>query len=114
MGTFVFAMGKADSEAITGFQSPAQDYTEGVIDLNKELVSSPNSTFYARVKGNSFEALGVGEGDIIVVDKSLIPKQGDLAVCVTDGEFVLKHIKAKEKQMHLWGVVTYSIKKLRK
>lgn len=75
-----------------GFPSPATDYMEHLIDLNKELVRHPESTFYGRVAGDSMIDAGVFEGDILVIDKSLEPKEGDMAVCFVDGEFALKYI----------------------
>ncbi len=75
-----------------GFPSPAQDYMEGCIDLNRELVRHPNATFYGRVVGDSMLDAGVEEGDVLVIDKSLEPSEGDMAVCFVDGEFTLKYI----------------------
>lgn len=81
------------TEAVhAGFPSPATDYMDGVIDLNKELVRHPESTFYGRVAGDSMIDAGVFEGDILVIDKSLEPQEGDMAVCFVDGEFALKYI----------------------
>ena len=57
-----------------GFPSPAQDYIDIKIDLNKELIDNPSSTFYARVKGNSMIDAGISNGDILVIDKSLYRK----------------------------------------
>jgi len=73
-----------------GFPSPAQDYLESFIDLNKELVRHPVSTFFGKVVGDSMIDAGVEEGDILVIDKSLEPSEGDMAVCFIDGEFALK------------------------
>ncbi|MCF0191494.1 MAG: translesion error-prone DNA polymerase V autoproteolytic subunit [Marinilabiliaceae bacterium] len=118
-------------EVHAGFPSPAQDYTEGSIDLNKELVRHPASTFYARVVGNSMIDEGIDQGDILVVDKSLDPQNGDMAVCYVDNEFALKFIDKRDDKIFLvsgnknypdieilpgsdfvvWGVVTYTIKK---
>jgi DNA polymerase V len=113
-----------------GFPSPAQDYIDLKIDLNKELIANPSSTFYGRVKGFSMQDAGVEDGDILVIDKSLEPADGDMAVCFIDGEFTLKYIKIEKDALYLipanpafqpikvsddnnfciWGVVTYSIK----
>ncbi|MBQ6254763.1 MAG: translesion error-prone DNA polymerase V autoproteolytic subunit [Bacteroidales bacterium] len=81
-----------------GFPSPAQDYMNTFIDLDKELVRHPAATFYARVVGDSMIDAGVDEGDVLVVDKSLEPREGDMAVCFIDGEFALKFISFKEPQ----------------
>ncbi|MBQ9400178.1 MAG: translesion error-prone DNA polymerase V autoproteolytic subunit [Bacteroidales bacterium] len=79
-----------------GFPSPAQDYLSGFIDLNKELVKHPLATFYARVVGDSMLDAGVEEGDVLVIDKSLEPEEGDMCVCFVDGEFTLKFISFKD------------------
>ena len=116
-----------------GFPSPAGDYLGSVIDLNRELVRHPESTFYGRVVGDSMLDAGVNEGDVLVIDKSISPGDGDMAVCFVDGEFALKYIKFREGGLSLlpandkypaievsegsdfimWGVVTYVIKKVR-
>jgi DNA polymerase V len=75
-----------------GFPSPAQDYMNPCIDLNRELVLHPSATFYGRVVGDSMIDAGVEEGDILVIDKAIEPKEGDMAVCFVDGEFALKFI----------------------
>jgi len=115
-----------------GFPSPAQDYIDLKIDLNKELITNPSSTFYGRVKGSSMKDAGILDGDILVIDKSLEPQNGDTAVCFIDGEFTLKYIKieldavylvpanskfqpikvTEENNFCIWGVVTYSINSL--
>ena len=81
-----------------GFPSPAQDYMDGIMDLNKELVRHPAATFYGRVVGDSMVNAGVDEGDVLVIDKSLEPQEGDMAVCFIDGEFALKFISFKDPQ----------------
>lgn len=79
-----------------GFPSPAQDYMSPFIDLNKELVRHPLSTFYGRVVGDSMIDAGIQEGDILVIDKSLEPTEGAMAVCFIDGEFTLKYISFQD------------------
>ncbi len=116
-----------------GFPSPATDYMTQAIDLNKELVRHPAATFYGRVVGDSMIDAGVEEGDILVIDKALDAKDGDMAVCFVDGEFTLKYLRFRENGLTLvpanprypsieidegsdfmmWGVVTYVIKKTR-
>ena len=83
-------------EAIhAGFPSPAQDYMTGIIDLNKELVHHPDTTFYGRVVGDSMRDAGVEEGDVLVIDKSLTPSEGDMVIAFLNGEFTLKYISFK-------------------
>ncbi|NTV01174.1 MAG: translesion error-prone DNA polymerase V autoproteolytic subunit [Chlorobiaceae bacterium] len=116
-----------------GFPSPAEDHLELKLDLNRALVRHPNSTFYGRVKGSSMIDAGIGEGDILVIDKSLEPKDGDVAVCFLDGEFTVKRISKQddglflipaneefrpirisgESEFRVWGIVTYVIHKFR-
>lgn len=123
-----------DGGIAAGFPSPAQDYIDLKIDLNKELIDNPSSTFYARVKGSSMIDAGISDGDILVIDKSLEPRNGDTAVCYIDGEFTIKFIKIEPDAVFLipanpdfipikvtdnnnfciWGIVTYSIKKHKK
>lgn len=121
----------ADGGVRAGFPSPAQDYICSTIDLNSELIEHPASTFYARVAGDSMAEEGITEGDILIVDKSVEPENGDLAVCCLDGEFTLKRLRfttdnrillvpsnrryrpitvTPENDFKVWGVVLYTIK----
>jgi len=117
-----------------GFPSPAQDYIEQAIDLNKELIKHPASTFFGKVVGDSMKDEGIEEGDILVIDKSLELINGDLAVCFIDGDFTVKRVKlendaaylipsnpnyptikvTQENDFIVWGIVTYTIKKNRR
>lgn len=125
--------GMAQSGIHAGFPSPATDYMTQAIDLNKELVKHPAATFYGRVVGDSMIDAGVDEGDILVIDKSLEPQEGDMAVCFVDGEFTLKYLRFRPRGLTLqpandrypsievgedtdfkvWGIVTYVIKNVR-
>jgi DNA polymerase V len=113
-----------------GFPSPANDYIESRIDLNEELIKNPSSTFFARVAGYSMRGAGIDENDILIIDKSLAPKNGCIAVCCLDGEFTLKRMLIKknciwlvpenndfnpiivthDNEFMVWGIVTYIIK----
>lgn len=124
----------ADGGIHAGFPSPAQDYLEASIDLNKELISHPASTFLGRVCGDSMQDAGVNDGDILVIDKSLEPQSGDMAVCFINGEFTLKYVRISkdvvwlqpanqayqpikvsgEDNFLVWGIVVYTIKKHRR
>lgn len=120
----------ADQGIQAGFPSPAQDYISESIDLNHELIHHPAATFYGRVSGDSMIGDGIDPGDILVIDRSIEPADGDLAVCCLDGDFTLKRISLREGEVWLipsneqfdpilvtpesnfevWGVVTYTIK----
>ncbi len=126
----------ADEGIRAGFPSPAQDYMEMALDLNKELIKNPASTFLGRVKGTSMKDENISDGDILVIDKSLDLENNDLAVCYIDGEFTLKRVEidknakivwlvpsntefprikvTEDNQFWVWGIVVYTIKKNRK
>lgn len=114
-----------------GFPSPALDFIDISIDLNKHLVKRPSATFYGRVRGESMRNAGINDGDLVVIDRSIEPTNNKIAVCFIDGEFTLKRIKIDKSGLWLvpeneeyppikveegsdffiWGVVTYIIKK---
>jgi DNA polymerase V len=122
-----------DGGVVAGFPTPAQDSIDQGIDLNRDLISHPESTFYARVSGNSMIDANVFDGDILVVDKSLAVHDGDMAVCVIDGEFTVKYVDVfsdhvvlrpansdypplridNPEGFNVWGIVTYVIHKVR-
>jgi DNA polymerase V len=113
-----------------GFPSPALDFIDLSIDLNKHLIKHPSATFYGRVKGESMKDAGIFDNDLLIIDKSLEPVNGKIAVCYIDGEFTLKRIKLENKEVWLmpanteykpikieeynnliiWGIVTHVIK----
>ena len=115
-----------------GFPSPADDFKEIRISLDKELVKNRDATFYARVSGESMVGAGLDDGDLLVIDRSLDAENGKIAVCLVDGEFTVKRIKKKGRKLYLvpenkkykpiklsdeneliiWGVVTYVIKSI--
>ncbi len=120
----------ATSGISAGFPSPALDFIDVSIDLNKHLIKHPSATFYGRVKGDSLKNAGISNGDLLIIDKSLEPMNGKIAVCFIDGEFTAKRIKILKKEVWLipenenyqpirvteendfliWGVVTHVIK----
>ena len=115
-----------------GFPSPAADFDETRISLDKALVKNPHTTFYAKANGQSMKGAGIDDGDIMVIDRSIEPRNNKIAVCLIDGEFTVKRIKkTKEElllmpenndfqpikinennQLVIWGIVTYVIKKV--
>jgi DNA polymerase V len=119
-----------DEGISAGFPSPAQDFLDMSIDLNKELIKNPVSTFYGRVKGDSMKDLGIDIGDLLIIDKSLEVQNGKIAVCFIDGEFTVKKIKlekdylwlvpankkyepikvTQENDFIIWGIVIHVIK----
>lgn len=123
----------AEGGVRAGFPSPAQDYISEAIDLNKELIVHPATTYYARAVGDSMVGCGIDDGDLLVIDKSLEAQDGDIVVAFLDGEFTLKTVRfdhthqcvwliaANEEyppikvtegnNFLIWGVLTYNIKK---
>lgn len=120
----------ADQGISAGFPSPADDFLDISIDLNKELIKNPSATFYGRVKGDSMKDAGLETGDLLIIDKSLEPVNGKIAVCFIDGEFTVKRIKIEkdiiwliaenkeykpikvtaDNEFVIWGIVTTVIK----
>lgn len=124
----------AEGGVRAGFPSPAQDFMNESIDLNRDLIHHSESTFYARAIGDSLKDADVREGDILVVDKSLEAQDGDMVICCVNDEFTLKFMERHEDYIVLcpanpayqpikvmpdeyfkvWGVVTYIIRKVSK
>lgn len=110
-----------------GYPSPAQDYTEGPLDLNEHLIAHPAATFFVRASGESMRDAGIFDGDMLVVDRSIKPRDGHVVVAVVDGEFTVKCLCLRNGRIRLmpandayqpiearsecliWGVVTYAI-----
>lgn len=75
-----------------GFPSVAQDYAAGDLSLDERLVEHPETTFVVRVAGDSMTGAGIFDGDLLVVDRSLDPRDGDVVVAVLDGELTVKRL----------------------
>ena len=115
-----------------GFPSPADDFKEIRISLDRELVKNGDATFYAKVSGDSMINAGLSAGDLIVLDRGLNPEHNKIAVCFIDGDFTVKRIIKKGSDLYLkpenknykaikvdeennliiWGIVTYVIKSM--
>lgn len=125
------------AEAIrAGFPSPAADHSGERIDMVREINHHPDTTFYARVSGDSMRDAAILDGDIVVIDKSLDPHNGDYIIAAIDGEFTLKEFRldpenhcawliphndsfqpirvSEEQNFSVWGVVTHVIHRTRK
>jgi DNA polymerase V len=119
-----------DVSISAGFPSPADDFIELSIDLNRHLIKHKDSTFFAKVKGHSMKNAGIFDGDLLVIDKSIAPQDGKIAICQIDGAFTIKRIKieknvvwliaeneefkpikvTEENELMIWGIVLHSIK----
>ena len=116
-----------------GFPSPATDYIEDDLDLNTHLITNAPATFVIRVQGKSMQEVGIYDGDLLIVDKSISPKNFSTVIANVNEELVVKSL-IKEKglsyltsgsknilekinleenpEVIIWGVVTYAIHKL--
>ena len=115
-----------------GFPSPATDYIEDDIDLNSHLITNAPATFIIRVQGKSMTNVGIYDGDLLIVDKSLNPKNFSTVIANVNEELVVKTLIKSEENNYLtsgskntsdrinltdnpeiviWGVVTYVIHK---
>jgi DNA polymerase V len=120
-----------DGTICAGFPSPADDYFQQQIDLKAVLVQNPDATFVVRVQGNSMTGDGIDDGDVLIVDRSVVPQTGSVAVCYLNNGFTVKRIEKKGNKIRLlpanpdfapievqegdelviWGIVMYTIKK---
>lgn len=115
-----------------GFPSQADDYIENRIDLNEHLIQHKEATFFLRVKGDSMTQLGILDGDLLVVDRSLPVVDGNIVIAVIDGEFTVKQLQhhqggyalkaanpaypditiPPDGNLEVWGVVRWAIHRL--
>ena len=109
-----------------GFPSPASDYLEGEIDLNRYLIKNPLATFIVKSQGNCMLQAGIHSGDLLIVDRSIKPKNNSIAIASIDGDLTVKRIKISgkkfllssdnkdyvnvkinnESDIFIWGIVT--------
>lgn len=84
-----------------GFPSPAADYEEGRLDLNRYLIKNPPATFFVRVAGDSMIGAGIHPGDLLVVDRSLEPRDKNVVIAALNGELTVKRIRIRRKKIYL-------------
>jgi DNA polymerase V len=122
-----------ESRVQAGFPSPADDYSEGTLDLNELLVKNPTATFYVRAQGDSMIGAGIEEGDILVVDRSVDVVHGKIIIAVVNGDLTVKRFHktsdgavsllpdnpkysplqiTDEMDFSVWGVVTSVVRAL--
>ena len=121
-----------DTKVQAGFPSPAEDHLEQRLDLNTLVIDNPSATFFVRVAGESMREIGITDGDILVVDRSIEIWGNRIIVAVIDSEFTIKRftkrngtvvleaenpdyppIKITEEiDFSVWGVVCWTLKKL--
>ncbi len=84
-----------------GFPSPAADYEESRLDLNRYLIKNPPATFFVRVAGDSMIGAGIHPGDLLVVDRSLEPRDKNVVIAALNGELTVKRIRIRRKKIYL-------------
>lgn len=84
------------SHPAAGFPAPADDLIERALDINDLVVKNPASTFFVRVAGDSMEGAGIFTNDVLVVDRSVTPKDGSIVVAAVYGELVVKRLRKQE------------------
>jgi DNA polymerase V len=92
-GASLFSVLISPVPVAAGFPSPAQDYFDGRIDLNAHLIKDITSTFVVRVTGDSMERAGISDGDELIVNRALEPKDGSVVIAVLDGELTVKRLR---------------------
>ncbi len=116
-----------------GFPSPASDYCERRLDLNELCIKRPAATYFVRAQGDSMLEAGIFSGDVLVVDRSLEAKHGDIVIVAFNGEFTVKKLETvpnvrlvpmnakyapivvpEDSDLEIFGVVTTAIHSLRK
>ena len=121
-----------DTRVQAGFPSPAEDHLEQRLDLNTLVIENPSATFFVRVAGESMREIGITDGDILVVDRSIESWENRIVVAVIDSEFTIKRFTTQnetvvleaenpdypaikitpEMDFSVWGVVSWTLKKL--
>jgi len=84
-----------------GFPSPAGDLFASQLSLQDYLIKNPNSTICIRVSGDSMKRIGIFSGDILIVDKSITPRNNHIILCTLDGEFLVKKLSRNNKSIKL-------------
>lgn len=117
-----------------GFPSPADDYVEALLDLNEHLIEHKEATFFVQATGDSMIGAGIQEGCLLVVDRALEAKHGDIVIAVIDGELTVKRLEKRRgkirllaenpvyppiefkegQELSMWGVVTSVIQRLKR
>lgn len=120
------------TSVVAGFPSPCDDYLEGKLDLNQYLITHPAAIFFVRACGDSMLNAGIHSGDLLIVDRALIPKHQSIVIAAVDGELTVKRLHKQgnclllvaeneqyapleineHTELYIWGVVTNVIHSL--
>lgn len=131
LGASPIPLSVAACSVSAGFPSPAEDHAEPRLDLTEILITHPQATFLLRVSGESMHGAGIFDGDLLVVNRAIKPRHGQVVVAVVDGEFTVKYlhdrngrvklkaanptypdiVPGESQTIEVWGVVTASVKR---
>jgi DNA polymerase V len=87
----------------SGFASPAQDWFEDRIDLNRHLIKDITSTYIVRVSGHAMDGAGISDGDELIVDRALQPRDGSVVIAVLDGELIIRRLRITNADTSISG-----------
>jgi DNA polymerase V len=117
-----------------GFPSPADDYVEAFLDLNEHLIEHKDATFFVQATGDSMTGAGIQEGNLLVIDRALEARHGDIVIAVVDGELTVKRLEKRRgkirlvaenpayapiefkegQELTIWGIVTSVIQRFKR
>ena len=100
-GTKRFTQHDVKTANATGFGAAADDFMERGIDLNEQLIRNKPATFFMKVSGSSMINAGIFDGDIVIVDRSIKPKNGTIVIAVIDGEMLIRRMEKTINKMRL-------------
>ena len=100
-GTKRFTQHDVKTANATGFGAAADDYMERGIDLNEQLIRNKPATFFMKVSSSSMINAGIFDGDIVIVDRSIKPKNGTIVIAVIDGEMLIRRMEKTINKMRL-------------
>lgn len=117
---------------MSSYGNPAQDYVEDRLDINQRVIKHPNATYFIRVSGDSMIGAGIGDGDLLVVDRALAAQHGDIVVAAVNGEFTVKELHTRPflqlvphntryspihfqhgEALEIFDVITFTVKAMR-
>ena len=128
-GSKDFSQSDITNANASGFSAATDDYMERGIDLNEQLIKNKPATFFMRVSGNNMISAGIGNGDVLIVDRSVKPENDKIVIAVIEGEMLIRRIEItntkqrliggsskflpvdlnEHNDVQIWGVVTYVI-----
>src|SRR5689334_20959082 len=100
-GSKGFTQWEVPTANATGFGAAADDYAERGIDLNEQLIRNKPATFFMRVNSDAMLGAGIHQGDVVIVDRSLEPRNGKVIIAVLDGEMLIRRLEISQGKKRL-------------